>query len=91
MIFFHLFDRKKIEEAISTSKKKWYYVLLQDLLNIETEGGFLGAKLTRAFKFLLGIILGLLAGLAEAEVEGNAMFLGYLACNYHICYLCEDL
>ena len=44
--------------------------------NTGSEGGFLGALMASATRFLPAILAGILAGSAEHESEGNGMFLG---------------
>ena len=59
--------------------------------NIHSEGGFLGAMLAAATRFLPAILAGLVAGTAGQEVEGNGMFLGKRDHTYQIQHAGEGL
>ena len=50
----------------------------------ESEGGFLGAMLAAASRFLPAILAGLAAGSAEYHTDGNGMFLGKRGHTYQI-------
>ena len=78
-------QRKKIEEAVAAGKKDMTlrFSGRQARCNIQSEGGFLGAMLTAATRFLPAILAGLVAGTARQE-EGNGMFLGRRDRTYQI-------
>ena len=59
--------------------------------NHESEGGFLGAMLSAASRFLPAILAGLAAGTAEYHSEGNGMFLGRRDHTYQIRHMGEGL
>ena len=94
-IFVTNLQRKKIEEAIAAGKKEMTlrFTTKQAKYNKEAEGGFLGAMLTAASRFLPSIIAGLIAGSVESEteVDGNGMFLGKRDYTYHIRHTGEGL
>ena len=57
--------------------------------NKETEGGFLGAMLAAASRFLPAILAGLVAG--SAQTDGSGMFLGKRDHTYQIQHSGEGL
>ena len=71
-------QRKKIEEAMEKRRKELTlrFSVRQARHNIQSEGGFLGAMMAAATRFLPAILAGILAGSTEHESEGNGMFLG---------------
>ena len=93
MRFLSLHYKKKIEEAIAKGRKKMSlrFTGKQAQYNKHVEGGFLGAMLTAASRFLPAIIAGLLAGSAEYRVEGEGMFLGKRDYTYHLRHMGEGL
>ena len=92
-IFVTALQRKKIEEAIAKGWKRMSirFTKRQAQYNKQVEGGFLGAMLTAASRFLPAIIAGLLAGSAESHVEGDGMFLGKRDYTYHLRHMGEGL
>ena len=57
----------------------------------ESEGGFLGAMLLVASRFLPTILAGMAAGTAEYHSEGYGMFLGRREHTYQIRHMGEGL
>ena len=92
-IFVTQLQRKKIEEAIAKGRKRMSlrFTGRQAQYNKHVEGGFLGAMLTAASRFLPAIIAGLLAGSAEHQAEGEGMFLGKRDYTYHLRHMGEGL
>ena len=86
-------QRKKIEEAVTKGQKEMTlrFSARQSRHNIRCEGGFLGAMLSAATRFLPAILAGLVAGTAGEEVEGNGMFLGKRDHMYQIQHAGEGL
>ena len=84
-------QKKKIEEAVAKGRKDMTLRLSvrQARHNIKSEGGFLGAMLSAATRFLPAILAGLVAG--SAEQEGNGMFLGKRDHTYQIRHSGEGL
>ena len=87
-------QRKKIEEAVAKGRKEMTlrFSVRQAKHNIHSEGGFLGAMLAAATRFLPAILAGLVAGTAgQEEEEGNGMFLGRRDHTYQIRHSGEGL
>ena len=72
-LFITFVQKTKIEQATAAGRKNLTlrFTTKQAKYNKEAEGGFLGAMLSAASKFMPGIIAGLLAGLAESGREWN--------------------
>ena len=56
-----------------------------------SKGGFLGTILAAATRFLPAILVGLVAGTADQDVEGSGMFLGKKDHTYQIQHAGEGL
>ena len=85
-IFVTTGQKKKIEAAIAAGRRDMTIRLSakQAKYNMESEGGFLGAMLSAATRFLPAILAGLAAGTAEYHSNGNGMFLGRRNHTYQI-------
>ena len=92
-IFVTIGQKKKIEAAVAAGKRDMTlrFSVKQAKYNHESEGGFLGAMLSAASRFLPAILAGLAAGTAEYHSEGNGMFLGRRDHTYQIRHMGEGL
>ena len=86
-------QRRKIQEAMAAGRKDMTlrFSLRQAKHNLKSEGGFLGALLQSAARFLPSILAGLSAGAAEYHKGGNGMFLGKRDHTYQIQHTGEGL
>ena len=86
-------QRKKIETAIALGRRDMTlrFSAKQARYNHKAEGGFLGAMLAAASRFLPAILAGLAAGATEYHSNGNGMFLGRRDHTYQIRHSGEGL
>ena len=92
-IFVTTGQKRKIEAAVGAGRKDMTlrFSARQAKYNHESEGGFLGAMLAAASRFLPAILAGLAAGATEYHTEGNGMFLGRRDHTYQIRHSGEGL